>query len=320
MIAHPLTILTQSTVETSAFEHFAVMDSIHKGFKQVSVAYNYNPKNPHEIRENVWVVCGSTLTLTEVIELKKAKKVNCIIAGPCISLNEIIDHLEWIDAYIVGSDWTKQFIITIEPRLEKKIQQLSFGVDPDFWQPLGMGNNLPSNYVLVYDKLSSNHLVEEVVQMLIRMRFIPIVLKYGKYNLAQYKEILQKVTYAVFLSLSESQGLALLEAWMMNIPTFVWKTQNMVELYVNSNGISYKYGKTSPAPYLTDKTGAFWSTLKELERLLYYAHKDNQRFAPRQWALQHSTNEIVAKTFLTILDKLVHSKDERNINLGIVKK
>ena len=52
---------------------------------------------------------------------------------------------------------------------------------------------------------------------------------------------------AVFLSSSESQGIALAEAWSMNVPTFVWnpKPKELNGRYFPS---------VDSAPYLTPET------------------------------------------------------------------
>ena len=52
---------------------------------------------------------------------------------------------------------------------------------------------------------------------------------------------------AVFMSRSESQGLALAEAWAMDVPTLVWQSPPGEPGSV--------FSLSDPAPYLTSDTG-----------------------------------------------------------------
>jgi glycosyltransferase involved in cell wall biosynthesis len=81
----------------------------------------------------------------------------------------------------------------------------------------------------------------------------------------------------VYIGKSESQGIALLEAWAMNVPTFVYKANNPISITSEHGTLILGPDQYSAAPYLTDERGLFWSNVSELGSYL----KDINHFSPR---------------------------------------
>ena len=113
---------------------------------------------------------------------------------------------------------------------------------------------------------------------------------YGKYDHKTWKNLLNQAAFAVFLSESESQGIALGEAWAMNVPTLVWnpKPKKLNGRYFPS---------VDSAPYLTPETGISWKTENEFHNELNGFMKKKQ-FNPRKWILENMTQEISTKLFI----------------------
>ena len=99
----------------------------------------------------------------------------------------------------------------------------------------------------------------------------------------------------MFLSTFETQGLALAEAWSMDVPTVVWDPRGTAEW----RGRSFQSG--SSAPYLTPATGRLWRTLNELEPVLRGVLAEPSAFQPREWVLAHMTDAICSAALYDII-------------------
>ena len=85
--------------------------------------------------------------------------------------------------------------------------------------------------------------------------------------------------FMVYLTESESQGIALHEAWMAGVPTLVWNRG-----FYFYKGYRWQDEKI-PAPYLTPECGSFFKDEIDFENRLGVFLKDYQNFAPRPYSL-----------------------------------
>ena len=117
---------------------------------------------------------------------------------------------------------------------------------------------------------------------------------YGKYQKVEYKAALNLSDFAIFISRSETQGIALLEAWAMNIPTFIWDPHFMI----------YKervYSQVSAAPYLSDQTGVEWFEPDQLKFIVNIWEKGGFKFSPRKQVIACFADKICAQSLLNLL-------------------
>ena len=123
------------------------------------------------------------------------------------------------------------------------------GIDTEFW--VKKRSDLLLNEVLVYVKnLNDVDNLQCVKDYLQKQEIRFNVLKYGSYSQSELKSILNRVNAAIWIGGTESQGLALLECWSMNVPTLVLKN----ETWYSPNGSPYP---SSSAPYMSDEMGQF---------------------------------------------------------------
>jgi hypothetical protein len=112
---------------------------------------------------------------------------------------------------------------------------------------------------------------------------------------ADYRDLLDRSAIGVFLSTFETQGLALAEAWSMNVPTVAWDPQ----------GTAAWRGRTfesrSSAPYLTPATGRLFRRVEDLEAVLRGANAERDAFRPREWVLANMTDAICSAALLGII-------------------
>jgi hypothetical protein len=89
--------------------------------------------------------------------------------------------------------------------------------------------------------------------------------------------------------------MALQEAWARNVPTFVWNKG-----YVICNDIKF-YGKIS-APYLTEKTGAFFKDFTEFKDKLPRFIDSLENFRPAEYCKENLSIERSAKIYTDIIE------------------
>ncbi|MFC1842078.1 hypothetical protein ACFLYU_00260 [Candidatus Dependentiae bacterium] len=275
-----------------------VRTNLLKGLKKLGVNFNYNPKQIREVGD-VLVVLSNIHALKQAIQLKRQGIIKKLLAGPnlmvrSIDHNKILNAPE-LDMYMVNSDWT--FISYLEdlPSLKERLTIWPAGVDPEYWKP--SKNNLKNKNVLVYVKKTGDKLAPKIKEILEKYDWNPIEIVYGKYNPKQFKEALSKCHFAVFLSLAESQGIALAESWSMGVPTLPWNCR-----YLNAHGKIYT--SVSSCPYLNDQLGLDWKNIDEFESLIQNIETKLNNFSPRRWVLENMTCEISAKIMLDIIESL----------------
>lgn len=277
--------------------HTAVTRSLVTGLKEAKIDFVYNPIFEKDITDNV-IVLSDMKALQQMIQLKKSGQVKRILAGPnLIDLptenNKALTDPE-IDIVIVPSEMVKQIYEKLNPSLIGKIAIWYAGVDINYWKPEDKNKN---DEILVYWKdTTPKPFCLEVESIIKKCGYNVNRINYGKYNKKHYKNSLNRSKYAVFLSMTETQGLALIEAWSMNVPTLVWYP-----------GIEHSFIRsvvTTSAPYLTDDTGKKWKELNDLENLLLESKSKVENFSPRKWVLENMTDKISAEMIVEICDNV----------------
>jgi len=281
--------------------HPAVTRSLITGLKKLGAEFNYNPKKIKEVGETVIVLSGVAV-LRQAIKLKRRGKIKKLLAGPNLMVfsnefNNILSAKE-IDTCLVPSDWVRIAYEEDAPQLNGRIKIWPAGVDENFWQP---DNTHQKNKIIVYQKNAPQELTEKVLEKLKILNLNPIKIIYGKYSADDFKKALQESSLAIFLSRSESQGIALQEAWAMNVPTLCWQPS---ELTINGR----KYSTFSSCPYLSESTGKIWQTIDELENMLIDYKNTKTLFTPRSWVESNLTDELSVHKLLKIINDLDNSK------------
>jgi len=270
----------------------AVLESLIRGFDKLKIDYQLNPK-ASEIRDNSTVsVLSDVKTLRWAIAAKKEGKVKKIIAGPTIAMpldaNRIIFD-NTIDIFIVPSSWVKEFCDFFCPGFRKKIRVWAAGVEnPQNFQ------EKPRKGCLVYKKNVDKELFDFIIWYLKSNNIDYKLIKWGRYKKENYFEILNKVKFMIYLSESESQGLALHEAWMHNVPTLVWNGGHLKTKV-------YEWTGSTPAPYLTEQCGMFFKNEKDFSNKLSIFLANLNNFCPRDYSLKNFTNEICVSKYLNII-------------------
>jgi hypothetical protein len=278
------------------------MQSIKNGMSDIGINVNYNPSTEDQVGNVVWVV-SDIPALRQAIELKKRKKIKYLLAGPNLMVrandhNNVLAARE-IDVCIVPSEWVKNAYLEDAPALDGRIRIWFAGVDTTFWSNASSKEDRMNNKkVLVYWKTESESFCLMVEKLLNQHGWIPVRMRYGQYNQHQYRSVLAQVSFSVFISRSESQGLALAEAWAMGVPTLVWDPQAP---FVIQNKL---HNPVDAAPYLTSATGLLWKDFDELNGLLNNIRQMMWLFNPSAWVIENMSNKKSAQAIVNIIKDL----------------
>lgn len=302
LYAEKITVLTYPVGRHSpdSWCHPAVTQSLLRGFGALQVDYNYNPSQEHEVGSTV-VVLTNMDALKQAIRWKRAGRIKKLLAGPNLVISPK-DHsgiilAPEIDKYMVNSEWTKTAYIEDAPELIRSIAIWPAGVDIGYWNPSQLLSIKKTNNVLVYWKTESIKFCQAIEEVLRKNYWNPVRIQYGHYTHEAFKQALNSSSFAVFISRSESQGLALAEAWAMDVPTIVWNPRELV-----TNGRTYT--DSSACPYLTPQTGADWKHIQEFEYLLSQMPTLLASFSPRAWTLQNMSDTASASTLLSLINSI----------------
>jgi hypothetical protein len=268
--------------------HHALTRSVVEGLRAIEADFNFNPRRLGELARIVYAPANEALR--QAAHLKRAGRVDLLVAGPVNAFSPFeCDRILFtpeIDRWIVPSEWVRDLYQRQAPEVFPKLRVCPCGIDSDYWAP---SSTAATKRVIVYSKNCSEALADEVDEIVSGSGFEPIRLRYGSYERSTFRDALNGSVGAVFLSSFETQGLALAEAWSMDVPTFVWDPRAQTDW----NGWTFQAG--SSAPYLTPRTGRAWQTLGELNAVLDSFARKKERFAPRAWVLESMTDAICAQ-------------------------
>ena len=266
------------------------------GLKKIGVNVVENPSLSDLNRKPIWVPSGD-LTLLNNMEIEQLSRANLTL-GPNIDFFNIgninvISHLKHVKI-LVPHPWV---ISPVKQFLPSSCQILVWysGIDTDFWQK--EISEMRELEVIIYLKNFSDvanlSFARDYLQKH-KIRFT--VLKYGSYTQSHFKSVLNKVSAAIWIGATESQGLALLECWSMNVPTLVLKK----ETWCNVDGQAYP---ASSAPYMSDSVGKFSSSADFSEEDFKSFFTSLENFSPREYVQESFNLSTCSSLLLELITK-----------------
>jgi hypothetical protein len=280
--------------------HFSLVRSVVEGLRAINADFNFNPRAFREVGRAVYAPTNEALR--QAAALKRQRRIEYLVAGPVNALFPASEEdgvllMPEIDGLIIACEWARQFYEDEAPHLLPKLRVCPVGVDVDVWKPSGVRTY---NRILVYWKSGSQSFCEQVEDAARRAGFDPVRVRSGHgehelYDSTTYRRVLDEARFAIFLSSFETQGLALLEAWSMDVPTVVWDPRGEAEW----RGRTFR--SASSCPYLTASTGRTWRTLDELASVLKDVIQSREAFHPRQWVVENMTDAICATALYDLI-------------------
>jgi hypothetical protein len=278
--------------------HYALVRSVVEGLREIGADFNFNPPSSSQLARVVYAPANEALL--QAVALKRKGAIDYLAAGPVNALFaddcDGILQMPEIDMAIVPSAWTLDFYQGV-PDLVRKSRVCPCGVDAEVWTPRGTPKEQSA---VVYWKSGDERFCEDVEAIVRRCGLEPLRVRsrHGEHNLftpEALRQMLDRSVIAVFLSTFETQGIALAEAWSMNVPTVVWDPQGDAEW----RGRHFTSG--SSAPYLTPATGIAARDTEGLEPAIRQALAALAGFQPREWVLENMTDAICSKTLYELI-------------------
>jgi glycosyltransferase involved in cell wall biosynthesis len=174
------------------------------------------------------------------------------------------------------------------------------GVDTDRFKPTAAQKDL----VLVYFKQRLPEDLKTAENILTNKKIKYQVISYGHYKEEDYRNLLARARYVVWLGQSESQGLALLEALSSNVPLLVCDIkQSMFLQNPVSNGQEKLYNGVTSAPYFEGSCGIKISGIEGLSQAVSSMESGAGQFKPRLYVEQNLRLRQQAESFIEIYDR-----------------
>ena len=294
IVRHPMIMFKEIARRKSILGgHPAVTSSLLGGLKGLGLKCKYDPIVDRKITSKV-VVLSDPEALRLSIKLKEKGSISVLFAGPNVMVRaDDFDNLysnKNIDRILVPSKWVEYSYQFENPDTKNRILIWPSGIDMQKWKSIAKKDY---KSIILYEKYPRAELKKDfyknIITKLSKMGYRVIRIKYGQYSEKEYKAALNSSSAMIYVSKSESQGIALLEAWAMNIPTFVWDSD-----FKNEGDRVFK--DISPAPYLNKDTGKLWKSINDLAECLNSIKKESYR--PRVYASKYFTNEKSVKLLI----------------------
>ncbi len=276
----------------------AVLESLKRGLDLLGQPFVINASLE---KGQIVHVISNIEALRFAISHKTQAGIARLVAGPnLVILPDEHDSLlasPLIDIVLTVSPWVTELYGKIIPSLIPKMRIWPAGVQMP--KKTASGNEAMTNEALtciVFRKKAPDALYEKVIASLDERKIRYKIFEYGKFGQREYFDALEtsKNAFMIYLQESESQGIALQEAWIRDVPTLVWNKGS----YTSTTGITV-IGNVA-APFLTDEAGMLFRGLDDLEAALDSFVKKilAREYRPKEYCMRILTDKASAETYL----------------------
>lgn len=259
----------------------AVRDSLTRGLSMLTIPYRVDTRPQ---TDDTLLVLSGVSALKHAIRLRADGTIKKLIAGPNVVMHpsdaKRIMCNDAIDLILVPSSWVQEFWKHEAPELASKLHVWPAGTAI---APASTRTGLP----IIYDKLGDATLLEKARDAVGEHRYFT----YGTFIRSAYLTALSDAPYLVYLAHSESQGLALQEAWAHDVPTFVNHSTHW-----EHGGCSWE-AQNINCPYLTPELGAVFENSEELRIMISSAHAVH----PKEYCDMYLSDKASAEALLKLL-------------------
>lgn len=259
----------------------AVADSLLRGLSELGIPHQLNK----EARTgDTALVLSSVHALQHAINLRREGEIAYLIAGPNVVAHPDDAHKimrdDAIDIVLVPSEWVRDFWAHEAPELKSKLHIWAAGTKV---VPLSSRAGLP----IIYDKLGDTSLLQEAQKNIGDHKLFT----YGTFFHSEYLKALEIAPYLIYLARSESQGLALQEAWAHDVPTLVNKSTHW-----ERNGLAWDAPQIN-CPYLTPHLGGIFEKASDLRIMSQQA----SAIHPKEYCDAHLSDRASTQALLQLI-------------------
>jgi hypothetical protein len=241
-----------------------------------------------------WIINGNLRTI--LANFSQEKRDIPTLIGPNVEFEKFLVDLSFIKNYllIVPSYWV---IPVLQKRLaitEKKIKVWPIGIDVQYWKPTGQNRKK----LIIYRKSDDGIDLKTVTNFLKKRKITYEIFLYGTYSQKKFKKSLNESFGAIWLGSTESQGIAIMQAWSMNVPTLVRRRDKYFD------PITKQTFHASAAPYLTKEVGIFTSKEIVTHTDLHLFLNSLGAYNPRNYIIEHFNHKSSLEKALQLLKEL----------------
>jgi len=292
-----LNIISRSIVSKNNRGPRKVVINLIQGLKKLGYPFVINAAL--EATDTIWIHDDPT-ALEEAMKLPSQV---AIIAGPNIYTlpSEIPDTIDTSRIiWIHPAPWTQAFWNTFGTDTISSTVWPA-GIDTIQFTP---NTTTKKELILVYNKQRANTDTETVCAALDACNEEYEVIIYGKYQEAEYKNLLEKTKAIIWIGRSESQGIALLEALAMDVPALVWDVKSFGQWTGGGHERFTKkqlaFTPVTTTPYFDNRCGMSFTNKTELESILPKFLETLPSFTPRKYILENLSLTKQANAFINI--------------------
>ncbi len=222
---------------------------------------------------------------------------------------------------LVPSEWVANAWSSCTESNGLAIKAWSAGIDTQTFRPIQKNVNKNDSFVLIYFKNRNKIDLDYVVQKLIKKNIAYRIFTYGAYDEFEYLKSLRSAKYAIWLSGTESQGFALMEALSTDLPILILDCVNIDDNFLDESIVSKpRFPKVfsrvcaSSSPYFDERCGLKITEISEIDQAIDEIEKKFSQFDPRQYILENHTLTLAAEKLVDFAMNLP-SKQEVKFNL-----
>lgn len=190
--------------------------------------------------------------------------------------------------FIVPSEWVKNLYESFPIMNNKNIFVYPSGIDTELF-------NISKNrkrQCVIYCKNTSDEIINKTKKKVSEYGYEYKTITYGSYNEDEYKKIIDESEFAVFLTNTESQGIAYLEMLSTNTPCYILEK----DVWDDMPNIKCP---ASSAPYFSEECGIKHTSFELFDVFI----KNLNNYKPRKYVLSNFKLEDAATKLLNILYK-----------------
>ncbi len=272
-----------------------VIDSLINELIQKKVSFEHNSFALNQFYEVVFVLADLDC-LQWAIKQKMNGYIKKIIVGPFISTLPFDNHFaldsEHINGLLFVSNWLPNIFFKTYKHKNRPYKIWYSGIDHVYWN----SEVIPKNRQYILYIKSDHFNISKIIERHLKLKNVKFkILRYGSYSKEQYKNELQKSCGVIFISPSETQGLAMFESWSCNVPTIHWNPEMM--LYLGK-----KYEPASSCPYLDQTLGLSFKSVEEFSQKFEEFRNQISQFSPRKKILEKYKVSDSTNLFLNHVD------------------
>ena len=200
--------------------------------------------------------------------------------------------------FLVPSQWVKDLYLTFDFMKDKNLHVWPVGIDTEEWKPVPAEEKVGD--CLIYYKGITDHSAKEIPARLCLDKGLSFgSLTYGNYAETALLDATKKCKFAILMTRTESQGIAVQQILSSGLPCFVFEKEKWDD---REDDIECE---ASAVPYWDQRCGVKvrqGASEQEIYEAFTYFLENIESFDPRSFIEENLTLEASAQKFVEILE------------------